>query len=48
MSTHDRLAARRSRVAASWLVGVVATLVVRRGAFILRPVLRTFRFFTVG
>lgn len=30
------------------LVGVVATLVARRGAFILRPVLRTFRFFTVG
>ncbi|MER3388958.1 MAG: hypothetical protein RJQ01_02890 [Microcella sp.] len=26
MSTHDRLAARRSRVAASWLVGVVATV----------------------
>jgi len=27
MSTHDRLAARRSRVAASWLVGVVATVI---------------------
>jgi len=27
MSSHDRLAARRSRVAASWLVGVVSTVI---------------------
>lgn len=31
MSSHDRLAARRSRVVASWLVGLVATVIAGTG-----------------